>query len=329
MLDYRGEFDQNIALYFTETDSIRYSGWPDYINLMDSAWVACKDSQRTSISSGVNIPVEVMPVPCDPSRYAQRYEKLIFPELDGKFVFYFVGEVTRRKNLVALLKAFHIEFEPDEPVGLLIKANYPGLSPEECSQRVVEMTKDVKKQLKKFKDTSQYKGEVVITQRLSQNQMMQLHITGDCFVMPSFGEGWNLPAFDAMGLGKTPICIEQGGAKDFLSYGYETAGWHVISHSEPCFGMADASLPELYSGMENWQNISVNGLRRVMRYAYEMKELREKRGGFGIDRVYDFSYDKIGSLMKEKLENGPTILPDRDGKEWKKHDCRFMVKSEA
>lgn len=325
MLDYRGEFEKNITLYFTETDNIKRIGWHNHINLMDEAWVASRDSVVASRFSDVEIPMSVFPVPCDPSKYSQRWEKMEFPELKDKFVFYFIGEVTRRKNLVALLKAFHLEFETHEPVGLLIKANYPGLSPAQCSQKIVEMVKDVKKQLKKFKKNEFYKGEVVITQHLTDDQIMRLHASCDCFVMPSFGEGWCLPAFDAMAMGKTPICTNVGGMRDFIEINNNYAGWLVDCNPEPCFGMADCAVPELYTGMENWWNIEVNALAGMMRLAYEMEETRKERASCGIDRAYDFSYEVIGEKMRRHLENGKTLLSDRSSPFWEKHNSGFMV----
>jgi glycosyltransferase involved in cell wall biosynthesis len=323
-LDYRGEFDENIALYHTETDNIERCGWSDYINQMDRAIVSCRDSREASYDSNVAIQVHTIPVPCDPSKYSQRWDKIEFPELRGKFIFYFIGEITRRKNLVALLKAFHLEFEPDEPVGLLIKANYPGLSPADTSQKVVEMSRDVKKQLKKFKDINLYKGEVIVAQTLTNEQIMQIHAGCDCFVMPSFGEGWSIPAFDAMAMGNTPICTNQGGAADFLRCHGKHAGWLVPGYREPCFGMADCAVPEIYTGMENWYNIDVIHLRKAMRQAFEDKEQRKEKAALGIDRAYDFSYEAVGHQLKEFLNGREASLSDRAAAFYAKHNVDFL-----
>jgi glycosyltransferase involved in cell wall biosynthesis len=325
LLDYRGEFDQNIALYFTETDNFRRIGWQNNINVMDKAIVSCNDSHTASLESGVEIPIGIIPVSCDPSRYAQRWEPLQFPELNDKFVFYFVGEVTRRKNLVALLKAFHLEFDTHEEVGLLLKVSYPGLSPTQCAQKVTEMSNDVKKQLKKFHDNKLYKGEVILSQELTNNQMMQLHATGDCFVMPSFGEAWCMPAFDAMAMGKTPICAYQGGPSDYVYKvpNQPASGWLVDGMEEPCFGMADSAVPQLYTGTENWYNIDVNSLRYCMRQAFEDDTERKERAANGIDRAYDFTYEIVGKIMEEFI-NGKSVLPDRPSKVRKNNDCSFI-----
>ncbi|MHA2030986.1 MAG: glycosyltransferase, partial [Candidatus Kariarchaeaceae archaeon] len=190
-----GHFKKNIGLYLTEVSHFKKTGWTDQINMMDEVWVTCEDSLTASLNSHVEVPVHIVPVPCDVSKYAQRWEPMVFPELEDKFVFYFIGECTRRKNIIALIKAFHLEFDPQEEVGLLIKGSYPGLSPSQCSQRLVERCKTTKEQLRRYNKIGNYKPEVVLTQRLTSDQIMQLHATGNCFVMPSFGEGWCIPAF--------------------------------------------------------------------------------------------------------------------------------------
>jgi len=302
MLDYSGHFDKNIAIYLTETDNFRHNNWAEKINQMDEAWVGCHASYEDSLNSNVTVPIHVVPYPCDVSKYAQRYEPMTFPELDGKFVFYFIGECTRRKNLVALLKAFHSEFDTEEEVGLVIKASYPGLSPAACTRRITELIGTVKKQLRK-NPSSTYHTEVVVTQRFSEEQMMCLHAGCDCFVMPSFGEGWCLPAFDAMAMGKTPIVTECGAFPDYLGLDFDpnVSGWLVPGTLTPCFGMEEVSIPEIHTGNENWTDIDVLGLRECMREAFENEEERKKRSANGIDKAYDFSYEIIGQRMKEIL----------------------------
>ena len=127
--------------------------------------------------------------------------------------------------------------------------------------------------------------------------MMQLHHTCDCFVMPSYGEGWCIPAFNAMGMGKTPICTEVGGINSYLSGG----GIFVDSFLEPVFGMND-TFPDLFMGNEDWKQVNISSLRKAMRLIYENKEYRENCSEYGMNKIYDFSYNKIGSLMKEVLE---------------------------
>ena len=138
---------------------------------------------------------------------------------------------------------------------------------------------------------------------------MRLHATCDCFVSPSFGEAWGIPVFDAMAMGKTPICTLTGGPKDYL----EDCGWLVDSNKEPCFGMID-SFVEMYTGNEKWDRIDLESLRKSMRDAYTNSENRLKKADDGINRAYEYSYREVGTHMKNILENNitPHFGADRD-----------------
>ena len=127
---------------------------------------------------------------------------------------------------------------------------------------------------------------------------MRLHTTCDCFISTSYGEAWCLPAFDAMGMGKTPICTNYGGPKQFLKDG---GGILVDGRMEPVFGMQEKMLPHMFVGDECWTSIDVPRLRHFMRHIYEDKATRQKLAGEGIDNAMNYSYGKIGQLMKEIL----------------------------
>jgi glycosyltransferase involved in cell wall biosynthesis len=272
----------------------------------------------------------VVPVPCDPGKYAQRYEPISIPQLHDRFVFYTIGEVTRRKNLADLLKAYYLEFHKSEPVALVIKANMGGMPSGEVDKHVQAICSEVRKQLKLYPE-DQYPGEIIIAQPFSELEMMRLHATCDCFVMPSYGEAWCIPAFDAMGMGKTPICSDIGGMRDFIvvpnghedgfEVEYKKAGWLVPVRQEPCFGMnTDGVLDDLYMGNEAWWHVDVDALRRRMRVAYEDKEKKRERADIGIDRAYDFSYLEVGKKMRGLLDGKEqAVLYDRATPVRKKH----------
>ena len=132
---------------------------------------------------------------------------------------------------------------------------------------------------------------------------MRLHSTCDCFVSSSFGESWGIPIFDAMAMGKTPICTNTGGPRDFMKNG----GYLVDSTPEPCFGMIE-TFEELYSGKEKWDNPSVEGMRKHMRSAFSNKKEREEKSMCGIENSYKYCYSEVGSMMKKALNNeGETL----------------------
>jgi glycosyltransferase involved in cell wall biosynthesis len=312
-MDYDGNFNKNVGLYYSETSHFKNNCWAERLNLMDEAWGSCTQMIEAARESNMFRPMRVIPIPTDPMKYQQQYETLDIPDIKNKFVFYYIGELNRRKNLVALLKAFHLEFRPHEPVELVIKGSVPGLHNEETRKHMIAMCNDVKKHLKLYGGRD-YKNEILISERLTDEQIMQLHASCDCLVAPSYGEAWHIPAFDAMAMGNTPICTDIGGMADFL-YKEEKkvttrCGWLVDGQPEPVFGMGqDGSFQDLYVGNEEWISVNIRELRKAMRAVYENQEEREKRANNGIARAYEYSHAAIGKQMKSALEDDPNYKP--------------------
>ena len=116
-----------------------------------------------------------------------------------------MGEFVSRKNIEALIKAFHLEFHPAEPVNLFLKIHRPNTNPDECMKTFQDYVTHIKSGLKLRQN---YKEEIVLSGRFNRVDLLSLMNQCHCFVMPSYGEAWCIPAFDAMGFGKTPICTD-------------------------------------------------------------------------------------------------------------------------
>ncbi len=187
--EYSTKFKKNLGLIFTETDSIKWTPWVEKINLLDGIIVACNSSKECLENSGIKVPIYIVPVPTDITKFSKQYEKLKLPTNDD-FIFYTIGTFDRRKNLSALLKAFHTEFDRSEPVSLVIKTNKFNLNPQECGNEVQNYFSEIKKGLKLYSSLLLYKQEIIITNYMSEEQINQLHNTCDCFVMSSHGEGY-------------------------------------------------------------------------------------------------------------------------------------------
>lgn len=294
------KFKKNLALIFTETDSILYTPWPSKLNLMDGVIVASRVNKECLENSGVKVPIYVVPVPCDIAKFSQKREKLKLPTGDD-FLFYFISDFSRRKNLSALIKAFHIEFDRSEPVSLVIKTSKFNLSPQECGDEVQKYCTEIKRGLKLYSSPNMYKQEIIITERMTDEQINQLHYTCDCLVNPSRAEGWSIPTFDSMGFGKWPICTEGTAMTDFVINGEN--GFLVESTSQPCFGNHE-QFSFLYTGRENWREINIDDLKEVMRIVYTNKKawVMKFHEDNLLKHLEKFSYTNVGEQMKQILE---------------------------
>jgi glycosyltransferase involved in cell wall biosynthesis len=259
---FTDKFDKNIGIFESETDSIKTTGWVSKLNLLDELWVPNTEMVDVCKESGVTVPIRVIPHTIDSEKYKQPYQPPNLPDCDDTFKFYFIGEFNRRKHLNALLRAFHTEFQSHEPVSLILKVNKPDKNEEQVSELVRETCTGVKNGLRLYKYSHMYHEEVIISQYLTEPQLLGLHKYADCFVNPSYGEAWCQPAMDAIGCNNAVISGAVGGPKDFVHPEYLVTGQY-----EPVFG-ADPLFEDLHTGWENWFSIDIMDLRRKMRKAY-------------------------------------------------------------
>ena len=126
---------------------------------------------KASKDSGVTIPIHVVPHAADFSKFESGYKKLDIPNIHGDFVFYFVGELNKRKNLEAFVRAFHSEFGTNEPVSILIKSNKHGLNSDQCASQIQTICNTVKAGLKKHPNILNYKEDLIITDFLSEKDI--------------------------------------------------------------------------------------------------------------------------------------------------------------
>ncbi len=144
-----------------------------------------------------------------------------------------------------------------------------------------------------------HKKEVVLTDNFSDEQICSLHNTCNCYVAPSYGEAWGLPAMDAMGFGNPPIVTNWGGFTDYVD---NKVGWLVNCHREQVFGMNE-SFTDLYTGEEYWAAVDIAHLRHCMREAYTNKELYSNKAAATVRKAYEFSLQNVGKHMKNVLES--------------------------
>ena len=281
--DYRYK---NIGYLPVESSHFRDTGWQYYVNLMDELWVPTLSAKKACIESGVKKPIKIAPHSLDISKYKENEGNKI-QELQSTFNFVFVGEFIERKNIQALMRAFHIEFALHEPVNLFIKTSRASLPD------VQQYAQNIKNGLKL---RNKYKEEIVVVGRLEQQDYIS--VLGQChsFVMPSRGEGFCIPALEAMALGIPVIHTQETGMDDFC------VGTPIPSYSQPCFG-AVSTLPNLDTARSDWREIDIRKLCAAMRESYQKWNSDEAKKDSERAKRWASEYDNkpIGIRLKELL----------------------------
>lgn len=288
---YNGSY-KNIGYYEAETNDYSSSMWPKHINLLDRAWVPTELNRKQAEVSGVSIPISVVNHCIDTDKYYNLVPSASVDELENSYNFCFVGELSKRKNIGAILRAFYSEFHPSENVGLFLKLNSPGLSDVQCMEKFTILDESIRRGMKYRQN---YRAPSVITYFESYNNLLSIMSQCHCFVSASHGEAWCYPALEALALGLNVLYTADTGVEEFAMPPHSYA---VKSHTVPCFG-ANETLPEIYSCRDSWQEIDVPSLMFGMRNMYEQRHNQDRKKI--AQSISKFGYEEVGRQMLEAL----------------------------
>jgi len=263
------ECKKNIGFTMFETTKIPDT-WADKCNYScDELIVPAEEVKKVFKDAGVTIPIHVCPLWVN-----DKYKPL--NNKHGKsFKFLFVGQVEgyNRKGWYELVKAFKAEFKNDKDVELIIKC--PKLSISSVMVRDILSDDRIK----------------IIKEVYSEEQMLELYNSVDCFVYPTHGEGFGLPPLEAMACGLPTIVTDFMGCSEFIDDRY-------------CYPLKVTELEEAmyapdYGDVGKWAKIDIKVLRKLMRNVYERPESALSIGKGAaryINRNYRFKH------FKEKFE---------------------------
>lgn len=299
-LVYNKDLGRNISYFLCETEDIKATHWLERLELMDEVWVPTSFVRGALLKSGFSKPIRIVPIPCDTSVYYKSWKvyEQIKREKQGDFLFYNIADFNKRKNLEALVKAFHMEFDYNEPVNLCLKISKNQICTEAYKVDIHDWCNYLKAGLKK----GFCKDEIILPDTyLTDDEIYGIHKGCDVFVSTSRGEGYNIPCVDAIGFGKTPIVTGWSSPAEYVN---ENNGWLVKYKIQNCYGATDFP-GSLYSSKQRWAEIDMDDLRRCLREAFEDRSLREDKSDGCADSIEQFSYDKVGQIIKKALQDGP------------------------
>ncbi len=172
--------------------------WIPQCNMMNEIWVPTEWDRDKAIKAGVNVPIYVIYQGIDPDYFHPEMEPMQM-DVPQKFKFIVNAAWLHRKNLPNLIRAFTSEFGKDEDVCLVIKTLNVGL------------VESVVKEIEKL-NIGENSGWVYVREEIYKDfQMPSFYRMGDCFVLPTHGEAWGLPIFEALACG-TPVITTAFGA---------------------------------------------------------------------------------------------------------------------
>lgn len=192
----------------------------DVLKNADEIWTPSTFSREAMINSGLDFDkVQIIPNGIDPNIFKPFGEKLEL-NTDAKIKFLFVGGTLPRKGIDILLKSFVKTFTKNDPVALVIK---------DIGGKSFYIGQTAQEQINTLQQNPNAPEIIYIDDDLTENEMAALYRSCDVFVSPYRGEGFCLPALEAMACGLPVIVTENGATDDFVD---EFSGWKIKSRLE-------------------------------------------------------------------------------------------------
>jgi glycosyltransferase involved in cell wall biosynthesis len=289
------KFKKNIAYFVGESNTLKYNKWLYHLKLVDEVWVPNQALKESLENDGLANVVKI-PYAFNIEQYKTKAPGRIRFDNFDHFKFYYIGELNDRKNIESIIRCFYSEFQRYEPVSLILKIKKFGINSNDLRNHVQNICNTIKKELRIYQNIEDYNREIIITEDFSEDQIKALHLSCDCFVSPTHGEGWSIPAFEAMCYGKTPICSNEGGPKEYIDPNNKNTGWLVNGVNDVC-NHSDPAFPDIFTGREEWFHPSESEIKKAMRFYYENR-VSSKDGILSGER---FSYENVGQIIKDHI----------------------------
>lgn len=197
----------------------------------------------------------------------------------GPTHFYRVGVVDARKDQAKMLLAFLRAFKPGEAL-LTVKTTH-------LAQDLSPPLDDPEVRRNGWEHASVARDVRIVHDVWEEHQLIDLHRRGDVYLSLSHGEGWDMPAFDALLSGNHMIYTESGGPQEFAGEGDLLVPTSRMVQCDPAYGWEPDA---------QWVDFEVDDVVRQMREAHEHPlPKRHRRPWAG------FTSADVGALMKSLL----------------------------
>lgn len=218
-----GDYKLSIALFFWEESHIPVATIKLLSDNFDAIIAPAQSVTNALIGSGLSIPVATIGQPVDVDAFVALAELRSQRTQRKEKTFLHISSGFKRKGIDVLLSAWAKAFTSADHVCLVIKT-FPNPH------------NDVEAQISALRITHPDLAKIVVVNRdVDAHEMPKFYADADVIVLPSRGEGYNLPALEAMAAGLPMIVTGYGGHRDFcneqdarlISYHFTTSESHV------------------------------------------------------------------------------------------------------
>ena len=202
-----------------------------------------------------------------------------------KFSFLFLGTWKERKGYKQLIEAWFSEFKQEDNVQLIIKTDK--------SKQARTYIEKIKKEM----GISKGFAPILIENKVfSETEMPHFLKSFDCLILPTMGEGFNLPGLQCMALG-VPVAITnfsgcQDYANDSTATMLEPRGFVLKKNMD--------GIPQFRN--KKWAFVSVEDIKKVMREIINNPAKIIEKSKNAYEKVStEFTYQKTEELFREMI----------------------------
>lgn len=260
--------------------------WVKYCNMMDELWVPTEWDRKKFVKAGVNVPIHIIHQGIDPAYFHPNYAPM---RTDAKETFKFLVNAAwfPRKNLRNLITAFQSEFKRGEDACLIVKTMNLGLN------------KGIKEEIKSIPSDDDAANVYVKEEELPDYKVPSLYTMSDCFVLPTRGEAWGLPLFEALACGVPVITTGFGAPNETLrdKKGKPFPGVHFTEYTETL-----SNSPYVYLEGKKWAEPNMVQFGKQMRFVFEHRR-EEKAKALKTSSIIrqSFSWQNVTLPIKKRL----------------------------
>lgn len=185
-----------------------------------------------------------------------------------------------RGGIQYAIQAYMEEFNSSDNVELFLKLN-PAYGIPDLNKIINELKPLHKPNLPPIR---------ISVDNISYEKLVELYNQANVLLMPTRAESFGIPGIEAMACGLPVITTNFGGQMDYCN---ESNSWIIGGE------MTEIKHELAYEGV-SWLTPSIPELRKVMRIAYDCKDLPEK-GQNALQTAHEFTWDKTAQKVKELI----------------------------
>jgi len=259
--------------------------WVQKINAeVDEVWVPSRYVEAQFTQSGVD-PARVQVIPNGVDTDCFKPGLALYPIPSPKtFKFLFVGGTLYRKGVDVLLQAYLRSFSAEDDVVLVIK------------DVQIYQGQDSADLIHEFQGTPDTPSIYYLNQDLGDQEMVQLYNACDCLVLPYRGEGFALPALEAMACGLPVIVTAGGPTDDFVN---DATGYRIPARKQT-FG--NREVLGLKTASDLWMlEPDGSALAQALTHVFQHRQEAQHKGTQAIQNVARWTWKQAAGRVLERI----------------------------